>query len=55
MSKTVLNWIAARNPLLLLGIALPLLVLLNNTLAWTMARLSRRETMMPYSYRSEKS
>lgn len=52
MSKTVLNWIAARNPLLLLGIALPLLVLLNNTLAWTMARLSRRETMMPYSYRA---
>ena len=52
LSKTVLNWVAARNPLLLLGIALPFFVFITNTLAWAFARLSRREPMMPYSYRA---
>jgi len=52
MSRTVLNWISGRNPLLLLGITLPLLVVSINCLAWIMASLSRSEEMMPYSYRT---
>lgn len=51
MSKTVLNWIAARNPLMLLGVALPVLVPAGNVLAWAAAKLSRSESMMPYAYR----
>lgn len=51
LSKTVLNWIAGRNPLALLGIALPPFVLVVNCLAWATARLSRDEHMMPYAYR----
>lgn len=51
MSKTVLNWVSGRNPLMVLGLALPLLVVLNNCLAWTTALLSRDEDMMPYAYR----
>ena len=51
LSKTVLNWIAGRNPLALLGVALPPFVLIVNCLAWTTARLSRDEHMMPYAYR----
>lgn len=51
MSKTVLNWISGRNPLALLGVALPLLVVSVNCLAWVVASLSRSEDMMPYSYR----
>ena len=50
-SKTVLNWIAGRNPLALLGIALPPFVLIANCLAWATGRLSRDEPMMPYAYR----
>jgi SAM-dependent methyltransferase len=51
MSKTVLNWVAGRNPLLLLGIGLPFFVIVANTLAWLIARVSRDEPMMPYAYR----
>lgn len=51
MSKTVLNWISGRNPLMLLGVTLPLLVVLVNCMAWVVALLSRSEDMMPYAYR----
>ena len=51
LSKTVLNWIAGRNPLALLGIALPPIVLILNCLAWVAARTSRAEDMAPYAYR----
>ena len=51
MSKTILNWISSRNPLMILGLVLPLLVLSFNGLAWIMALLSRSEDLMPYSYR----
>lgn len=50
-SKTVLNWLAGRNPLLLLGILLPPAVFLANSLSWLAARFSRSESMMPYAYR----
>ena len=51
MSKTILNWLSSRNPLLLLAVALPLLVVSINCLAWVVASVSRSEEMMPYSYR----
>jgi SAM-dependent methyltransferase len=51
MSKTVLNWIATRNPLALLGLLLPVAVLSANCLAWLLAALSRHDDMMPYAYR----
>lgn len=51
MSKTVLNWISGRNPLALLGVVLPFLVLTTNCVAWITAILSRTEDMMPYAYR----
>lgn len=51
MSKTVLNWVRNRNPLMLLGVTLPFLVFTTNTLGWLLARLSRSEEMMPYAYR----
>ncbi len=51
MSKTVLNWIAGRNPLALLVVMLPALVLTANCLAWLTARMSRSEDIMPYAYR----
>lgn len=51
LSKTVLNWIAARNPLAIIALLLPPLILVQNCLAWLIAALSRSEDMMPYSYR----
>jgi len=51
ISKTVLNWIATRNPLAILAILLPPLILVRNCLAWLTAALSRSDDMMPYSYR----
>ncbi len=51
LSKTVLNWIAARNPLAIVGLLLPPLILVRNCLAWLIAALSQSEDMMPYSYR----
>ncbi|HSG97287.1 MAG TPA: class I SAM-dependent methyltransferase [Woeseiaceae bacterium] len=50
-SKTVLNWLADRNPLLILGVLLPPAVFLANSLSWLLARFSRSESMMPYAYR----
>ena len=51
MSKTVLNWIAGRNPLALTVIVLPFIFLTLNCLAWIVAALSRSDDMMPYAYR----
>ncbi len=50
-SKTCLNWIAGRNPLMVLTLALPAFVLLANGLAWLVAKVSRNDDMMPYAYR----
>ena len=52
MSKTCLNWIAGRNPLMILTLGLPVFVLFTNVLAWVTARLSRNEDLMPYAYRT---
>lgn len=50
-SQTVLNWFRQRNPLVMLGILLPLVVPLFNILAWVFAALGRRDDLMPYAYR----
>ena len=51
MSKTCLNWISGRNPLMILSVLLPVIVFVVNSLAWVGARLSRHDDMMPYAYR----
>jgi SAM-dependent methyltransferase len=51
MSKTAINWIRSRNPLLLLTILLPIAVALTNSAAWLFAALSRGDDLMPYAYR----
>lgn len=51
MTKVVLNWAAAKNPLVVLGLLLPVFVPINNLVAWVLSALSRDETMMPYAYR----
>ena len=51
-SKTTLNWIRQKNPLALLGLALPVLIPLRNVLAWLLARLGREDDLMPYSYKT---
>lgn len=51
LSKTVLNWAGSRNPLALLGILLPVVILSINSLAWIFSFLSRADDLMPYSYR----
>lgn len=50
-SKTILNWVASRNPLALLVFLLPFTVLFNNVAAWAFAKLGRDDGMMPYAYR----
>lgn len=50
-SKTVLNWMRRGNPLAILVVVLPVLVLITNCMAWLMARLSRADDLMPYAYR----
>lgn len=51
MSKTTINWIRGRSPLLLLTILLPLAVAITNSAAWLFAALSREDDLMPYAYR----
>lgn len=51
LSKTVINWLKGRNPLGLTAVALPVLVPLINCSAWLLARLSRRDDLMPRAYR----
>ncbi|MDH4254098.1 MAG: class I SAM-dependent methyltransferase, partial [Gammaproteobacteria bacterium] len=50
-SKTVLNWAARRNPLVVLGLLLPIMVVVTNCAAWVLARLSKPDDLMPYAYR----
>ena len=50
-SKTVLNWARSWNPLVILGLLLPLIVLFTNCAAWGLTRLSRDDDFMPHAYR----
>ena len=51
LSKSTINWIRGRNPLAIMVVALPLVVLTVNCLAWLFAALSRDDDLMPVSYR----
>lgn len=49
--KTWLNWIKQRHPAMLLGFALPPLILLINLGAWFFSLFSPEDKFMPHSYR----
>ncbi|HED12095.1 MAG TPA: class I SAM-dependent methyltransferase [Gammaproteobacteria bacterium] len=51
LSKTVLNWIAQKHVLSISLLLLPVLIPVINLLAWTGARLSKEDDMMPFGYR----
>lgn len=51
LSKTVVNWVTQKNPLMLLGVFLPLFVPAINVLAWAFAALGPKDALMPYAYR----
>lgn len=52
LSKTVLNWLRARNILALFGILLvPLLIVTNNLFSFLLSKLSPTENLMPHTYR----
>ena len=50
ISKTALNWIAARNPLAIFTALLAPLILARSCFAWLIATSGRYEDMMYYSY-----
>ena len=49
-AKTVIDLVHRRNPLCLLGLALPLYFLVNNLLSFLLARLAPNTTIMPHTY-----
>lgn len=51
LSRTIINWLHARNPLGVGIVALPFLVVVINCSAWLLARLSRDDDLMPHAYR----
>jgi SAM-dependent methyltransferase len=51
LSKTVLSWFRAKNPLFLLAPLLLVAVPVINGCGWLLARLSGKEPFMPHSYR----
>jgi len=51
LSKSVINWLKSWNPLAVIAIVLPVVVLTVNSIAWILAALSRHDDLMPYSYR----
>jgi SAM-dependent methyltransferase len=51
LSKTIINWLQSKNILALTAVLLPLAVLLINITAWTGARLSKPDPLMPHGYR----
>ncbi|RKZ78694.1 MAG: hypothetical protein DRR19_26030 [Candidatus Parabeggiatoa sp. nov. 1] len=51
ITKTVLNWIQQKNPVIILGILAPLAILGVNLLCWLLSLISPKDDMMPYSYR----
>jgi len=51
LSATVLRWIRQPNPLAIVIVLLPFIVLARNTAAWLMASISPADGLMPYAYR----
>lgn len=52
LTKTVLNWARQKNPLLVLGLMLPVLLPLTNIAAWVLAKLGPADDFMPYALRT---
>jgi SAM-dependent methyltransferase len=50
VTKTVLNWISKKHLASILVVFLPLYVLINNLMAWILAKISYPDDMMPTSY-----
>jgi SAM-dependent methyltransferase len=50
ISKTVLNWIQQKNPMMILGILVPLMIVSVNLLCWLFSIISPMDDMMPHSY-----
>jgi SAM-dependent methyltransferase len=51
LSKSLINWIRGRIPLMLFAILAPFAILATNFAAWLFAALSRDDDLMPISYR----
>lgn len=51
ISKTILNWLGQKHPLVFLSVVAPVLILGINLLGWLFSRFSPEEEMMPHSYR----
>jgi SAM-dependent methyltransferase len=52
LSKTILNWVRQKHPLMLLSLLLPWAMLWVNVFAWLLAQLSEQEDFMPSGYRT---
>jgi SAM-dependent methyltransferase len=50
ISKTFINWLEDRSPMLVFGLLLPFYFLFNNLGAKLIALLSKKDDFMPYSY-----
>jgi SAM-dependent methyltransferase len=50
LAKTLLNWIKQRHPAMILGIAIPPLILFINLSAWLLSLFSIQDEFMPHSY-----
>jgi len=51
LSKSVINWIHAWNPLALTALVAPFAIVAINSVAWLLATLSRDDDFMPHAYR----
>jgi len=50
ISKTFINWLDDKSPMLVFGLLLPFYFLFNNLCAKLIASLSKKDDFMPYSY-----
>jgi len=50
ISKTFINWLEAKSPILVIGLLLPFYFLFNNLCAKLITLLSKKDDFMPYSY-----
>lgn len=51
LSKSIINWYQQKNPLVLLGVLAPFIIVTVNCLAWLSAAVSHGDDLMPISYR----
>ncbi len=52
LSKTLINWIKNKHPLLLVGILIPPLILLINLASYILSLFAIKDKMMPHSYKA---